>query len=239
MMLSTTLKACLELCRISNLPTIWTNVLAAMLLSGAVFQWDSYLILSCSLSCFYCGGMCLNDVCDRDNDRLRQPFRPIPSGRISLRQAVLLTLSLFATGMSLLLMTTHPTAALCSGLALLAVISAYDRFHKGNFLSVFLMATCRLLVFVLTSLALTGTVAPYAVLGGGVQFLFVLAICVVARQENKRAERYLFPVIPLMLCFISVLDGIVMAFVVSPVWLAAGVAGAVVTRFGQNVVRGD
>lgn len=238
-MLSITLRSCVDLCRISNLPTIWTNVLAAMLLSGATFQWHPYLILACSLSFFYAGGMCLNDICDREHDLLQQPFRPIPSGRVLLKYAVLLSLFLFATGMSLLLTIPHPTAAFCGGVALLATIVAYDAFHKGNFLSVFLMATCRLMVFIVTALALAGVVSPYVVLAGCVQFLYVLAISIVARHENERGKRYPFSAIPLMLCFISVLDGVVMAVFVSPAWLAAGVAGAVFTRIGQRIVRGD
>jgi len=42
-----------------------------------------------------------------------------------------------------------------------------------------------------------------------------------------------------MIACISLLDGIVMAVLVSPAWLVAGISGAVLTQFGQKYIRGD
>src|SRR5438552_1050327 len=68
----------LELCRASNLPTVWTNVLAAVVLSGAAVLSVPALLAMVSLSLMYVGGMTLNDVLDVDEDRARKPSRPIP-----------------------------------------------------------------------------------------------------------------------------------------------------------------
>ena len=79
-----------------------TNVLAAAVLSGAGLSIGSYLPLALAMSCFYMAGMCFNDVCDREIDRLTQARRPLPSGRISLRRAIGLTCALFGLGLGLL-----------------------------------------------------------------------------------------------------------------------------------------
>ena len=46
-------KAYLALCRVSNLPTVWTNVLAACLLAGGGCEAASFMLLALALSCFY------------------------------------------------------------------------------------------------------------------------------------------------------------------------------------------
>ena len=88
----------LQLCRVSNLPTVWTNVLAGCLLSGGKLTPALYLLLALSLSSFYLAGMVLNDLCDREHDHLFRPSRPIPSCRVSERGAFNLTLLLFTAG---------------------------------------------------------------------------------------------------------------------------------------------
>ncbi len=76
-------------------------------------------------------------------------------------------------------------------------------------------------------------------MGGFVQFFYVLFLSLIARYEHTFKEGFSFPVIPMMLASISLLDGIVMVSFVSPVWLLPGLSGAVLTHFGQKYVRGD
>jgi 4-hydroxybenzoate polyprenyltransferase len=233
-----TVKAYLDLCRVSNLPTVWTNVLAAVVLSGAGVSWPIVVLLSLSVSLFYSGGMCLNDICDAGIDRLTRPSRPIPSGRVSLWNARLFTILLFTIGLSLLATVSHPRAII-AGMVLVLLIIAYDTLHKARYFSIFLMAACRLMVFIVSALAFTGSVGYYVVLAGCLQFGYVLLISVVARHENRRGEPYPVLIVPIMLAGISVLDGVVMAVAVSPVWLAVGISGAAATLAGQRFIRGD
>src|ERR1700733_16333044 len=73
----------LTLGRVSNLPTVWTNVLAGAVLSGGDWRnWRLGLMLV-AMSLFYVGGMYLNDYFDRTIDARERPERPIPSGEIS------------------------------------------------------------------------------------------------------------------------------------------------------------
>lgn len=232
------LKSYLDLCRVSNLPTVWTNVLAATLLTGTEFQFGPYLLLALALSAFYLAGMSFNDVCDLGHDRRHRPERPLPSGRVSLKAARGLTLALFLTGLLLLAAAPH-RVGIAAGVVLLLTIVAYDLHHKGNPLSVLIMASCRLLVFVVAALALSGQVAAPVWLAGGVQFIYVVTISLVARHENGRITPFSYPVIPFMLAGISLLDGLLLATLIAWPWLLAGLTGMLLTLAGQRRVRGD
>lgn len=232
------LKGYLELCRISNLPSIWSNVLCAFMLAGNPFSWRHYLPPALSLSCFYLAGMCLNDICDAAYDRENRPRRPIPSGRVSGREALTVTVILFSAGFGLLLRTPH-RQALYAALLLLIVIVWYDFRHKQNPFSVFLMALCRFLVFTVTALAVRGQVATMVLIAGIVQFAYTVSISLVARHENNRPLPFAQPVIPMMLAAISLVDGLLLALFINPVWLLAGASAAFLTLTGQKFIRGD
>ena len=60
-------RAYLLLARISNMPTVWTNVLAAHVAAGAAL--DTVPAAAAAMSCLYMGGMVLNDVCDETRVR--------------------------------------------------------------------------------------------------------------------------------------------------------------------------
>ncbi len=232
------IKPYLDFCRISNLPTVWTNVLAAIVLSGESFSWSHLLVLAASMSFFYSGGMCLNDICDATIDRDHKTFRPIPSGKISVRDARIFTIILFVSALALLFILPFQSV-LPAALFLLALIVVYDRIHKGHPWSIFLMAGCRLMIFVACSLAVSGEVNGAVGIGGSLQFFYVLILSLVARYENQSDKEFSFPVIPTMIASISILDGIVMALFTSPFWLLAGCAGAGLAHLGQRYVRGD
>jgi 4-hydroxybenzoate polyprenyltransferase len=233
-----TLKAYLDLCRVSNLPTVWTNVLAACVLATGRFSAGSTLLAAVSLSCFYLAGMVLNDLYDTEFDRESKPSRPIPSGRISVHHAKLFTLLLFACGFVVLAMAAHRSAAFAA-LLLVAAIVAYDRHHKQNPYSVLLISSCRFLVYVVAALAVSGRLPSAVVLAGSLQFGYIVILSLTARYENARSSAFPFPVIPVMLAGISLLDGMVLGVLVDPVWLWAGIGGFLMTLAGQRYVRGD
>lgn len=227
----------LTLARISNLPTVWTNVLAAVVLSTPLHEVGlSIFLLAAANSAFYAAGMCLNDLLDVEADRHSKPFRPLPSGTVSAREAATLIVGLFAFGMLLLAFVPH-RAALWPGLLLVVVIVAYDALHQRHSWSVLLMAACRFLVFAVSSYGIVGTFRPGALLGGGLQFAYVLLLTGVARYEKGR--EFSFPLIPLMIAGISMLDGFLMAVMVAPAWLLAGLAGSALTWWANRWVRGD
>jgi len=236
--IASTMKAHLDLGRVSNLPTVWTNVLVGCLLSGARVAAVTVMLLAVSLSCFYLAGMALNDICDREHDRVHKPFRPIPSGKIPVRDARILTVALFAVGLGLLAVTPY-LIGVGAALLLLAAIVLYDRYHKRNPLSVLLMASCRFLVYAVAAFAVSGRLAAAVVLAGSVQFAYIVALSLVARFDNTRRDPFTFPVIPALLAGICLLDGLMLAVFVGPAWGGAGAGGFLLTLAGQRYVRGD
>ena len=67
----------LQLGRVSNLPTVWTNVLAGVLLAGGALEPGSFIPLLLAFSLFYEGGMFLNDAFDRKIDARERPVGAI------------------------------------------------------------------------------------------------------------------------------------------------------------------
>lgn len=236
------LKTALTLGRVSNLPTVWMNLISAAVLTsvatGAPVSVASVLILLLALSCFYAGGMCLNDYCDRHWDAEHQPFRPIPAGHIRAAQVLCLTLALFAAGLALLLLTPD-IRGLWAACALLGLIVAYDTLHKKHRSSVFLMAATRLGVYLVGAFAIAGSLPLSVLIIGLIQCTYTLLVTVVARAEHGREGGYGFPVIPWMIAAMGLVDGLYLAVVVAPVWLLAGLATVALTRLGQRYVRGD
>jgi hypothetical protein len=145
----------LHLARISNLPTVWTNVTAAWLLAGGTLHASPLVWLILAGSLLYTGGMILNDAADAAFDREHRRERPIPSGQVSLRTAwVVGGLMLFAGGVIALGFGASPQL---TGL-LLAAIVFYDLYHKQWAGSVIIMGACRLLLYLVAASA----VAPFA-----------------------------------------------------------------------------
>ena len=70
-------------------------------------------------------GCTLNDIADREFDGkvARTRLRPIPSGRVTVRQALLFMVSQFAVGAGVLLCLNRPSQLL--GVAVLALIASY------------------------------------------------------------------------------------------------------------------
>lgn len=220
------------------MPSIWTNVLCAVVLATGRFSWEGYLLPVLGLSCYYLAGMCLNDVCDAAYDGVHRPSRPLPSGRVSRIGARLLVFALFLTGTAAVWGAPF-RQGLFAAVLLMALIVWYDLAHKNNPFSVLLMASCRFLVFAVAALAITGSMPTSVLFAAGIQFTYVVCLSLVARYENSRTTPFSLPVIPLMLAGISLLDGILLAFLVQPAWLVAGGGGALLMLAGQKYIRGD
>jgi 4-hydroxybenzoate polyprenyltransferase len=237
------IKPLLALCRISNLPTVWMNVLAAMVLINQAIpnaaQWYWFPLLALALSAFYCGGMVLNDLCDYEWDKEHQPYRPLVAGGVTLKTAVIIAWLLFFIGFLIVAFTPFIVAGLLAAIVLFVTIALYDLFHKKTAAGVVIMGLARALVFIVVLMALTGEWLFWVIVGAVIQFLYTLSLTFIARYEHIRGKPYQGPVIPRIIAAMAIVDGILLALVVSPMWLLAGIALAFLTRFGQRYVRGD
>ncbi len=193
--------AALRLGRISNLPTVWTNVLAGIVLSGAVVTvWPAMLLLA-SLSLFYTAGMFLNDAFDREFDRRNRPDRPIPAGDVTATTVFAYGFGLLASGFVLLLVVGYGVPAgtgwraPAAGALLAAVIVLYDSWHKANPVGPFLMGLCRLMVYLIAGLAVAGTLPERLLLAAIVSLCYLIGLTYVAKQESLRRLVNLWPLL--------------------------------------------
>jgi 4-hydroxybenzoate polyprenyltransferase len=143
-------RALLALGRVSNLPTVWSNCLAAWMLAGAGWQ-PHFLLLWTGTTLLYLGGMLLNDAFDVEFDRKYRPERPIVSGQIGARDVWGLGLLCLALGWMALLPIGKGVPIL--GLTLVATIVWYNAVHKRTVLAPLIMASCRFLLYLVAAAA--------------------------------------------------------------------------------------
>lgn len=171
-------KTFLLLGRISNLPTVWSNVLAGAVLAGQVHTLSfAWLLLAASL--FYVAGMFLNDAFDRNVDAIERPERPIPSGQISANAVFSIGFIMMLAGLALLVPLGWNAAL--AGLALCACILLYDMHHKKNPFSPLAMGVCRALLYLLAAAGMGGNL-PW--LAAALITAYVAGLTYTARQEN-------------------------------------------------------
>src|SRR5208283_2231719 len=88
-----------QLIRLPNVFTAFADIiLGALAIAALPGRWLSVLLLLLASGCLYCGGMVWNDFFDLEQDRRERPFRPLPSGRVSLGAAVRLGILLLGNG---------------------------------------------------------------------------------------------------------------------------------------------
>ena len=181
----------LRLGRVSNLPTVWTNVLAGAVLSGGDWRsWHLGLVLV-AMSLFYVAGMYLNDYFDRTIDARERPERPIPSGAISARTAAAIGFGLLGGGF--VVIAAMETTATAIAALLAAAIVSYDLHHKGDPFAPVVMGACRALVYVATAAALAGNVPIFVVLFSVAIAAYVAGLTYAARQESLDKIGNLWP----------------------------------------------
>ena len=191
------LKTHLSLGRVSNLPTVWTNVLAAGALAGVTLPGAGWLPLLVAMSLFYIAGMYYNDACDHQYDAEHQPERPIPAGLISHKKVEMYALLYAVIGL-LLVYTARTTAPMAQGTAsigwlissigLLLCIIAYDKYHKNNPLSPLIMAGCRVGVLVTSSYTLAATLPSLLFLAIVAILAWLIGLTYLAKHEQSVAD---------------------------------------------------
>lgn len=202
------LRHILTLARVSNLPTVWSNCLAAWLISGAVPS-PAILPLLIGASLLYAGGCTLNDAFDAGWDAQHRPERLIPSGMLGAGTVWAIGLTEITTGV--LTIIAGGVTNVWAPLALAAAILLYDAWHKQSPLSVIAMGACRWLLY-LTAAASAGGSIREAMLCGAVLWLYIIVLSLVARGEAKRsaampASRYLLLLLPAALGALAWMHG--------------------------------
>lgn len=194
------LAAWLRLGRVSNLPTVWTNTLAAVCLTGEVPSLGVVAAIVPVMSAFYVAGMILNDVFDASYDAVHRPSRPIPSGMVSKRWALRVGLAGLAlpttvAGLIALWLEQPVWGALGMATLLAAAIVAYDVHHKNNPLSPVVMGACRALVYLTTAIIVSGGINAGVTTAAVLQWSYVVGLTYAAKQEDLTTPGSFWPVL--------------------------------------------
>jgi 4-hydroxybenzoate polyprenyltransferase len=171
----------LVLGRASNLPTVWSNCVAAWWLGGGG-PLSGLLLLCLGATCLYTGGMFLNDAFDVDFDKQHRKERPIPSGAIRLGEVWGFGVGWLVLGLVLLAFLGVPTTVL--GAILVGCILLYDAVHKAFAFSPVLMALCRLFLFLTAASASDEGITGLAIWSSFALALYIVGLSYVAKTES-------------------------------------------------------
>ncbi len=231
------LNTALRLGRVSNLPTVWTNALAGVVLAsdGAPSLW-LVIVIGAALTLFYEGGMWLNDAFDAEIDTVERADRPIPNGEVSRGAVFVGGWALLAAGVLISLLVS-PAAGFV-GLLLTIAITLYDWLHKKTAFSPMIMGATRFLSYGLAAVATASFSGP-ALWGALGLFAYIIGLTYAAKQE---AYDEIGAAWPLAVLAVPLLWALAMAWsdwLALPFWFAfAGVVGYAVRRLFRRQ-KGD
>jgi 4-hydroxybenzoate polyprenyltransferase len=187
-----------ELSRATNVPTVWSNVVAGAGLGfvamrveeGApppTFPWVDVGVVALGVSLLYIAGMIQNALLDADVDARERPSRPLPSRRVSRREASMLLGGAVGLGFACVaLVPNHGQRAIPLVLALIVCISLYNWLRPRGRRLVLLMGTCRGLVYPLGAAACG---LSFGVTWGvGVVVAFYTAVFSMVARDEEAAE---------------------------------------------------
>jgi 4-hydroxybenzoate polyprenyltransferase len=182
------LRAYAQLVRLSNLPTALADICLGVLAAQALPAHGlSFFVLLLASACLYSSGMVWNDYFDREQDRRERPNRPLPSGRVSAKQAVRLAVLLSVVGV--LLTMAAGTTALLVGLCLVCAILAYDGWLKRTWAGPLAMGACRFLNVLLGVSACGSLLWPRGAHLALVVGLYIVGVTWFARTEARLSNQ--------------------------------------------------
>ena len=147
--------AWLQLIRPPNLVTVPGDPLAGAALAlaaGANGNIAAAIVASIVSLMLYISGMIMNDYVDLEEDKLKRPQRPLPSGEIKPLHAIIAALTIAGIGIGIALIINPITGI--TALMLLITIALYNFVLKEDlFVSSLVMGSCRGLSMILGAFA--------------------------------------------------------------------------------------
>lgn len=228
----------LELIRPPNLFTVPGDILAGASLSrinaDGVYLVFPVLVISLFL---YISGLILNDYCDREIDRVERPQRPIPSGSVHPRAALVSSQILIGTALCLAYlagggMTTfsfHPPSfflyhrgpVFWAALSIVLLIFLYNGpGRKVPLLGFIILGLCRGCNLFLGASIGARPLSGLVLAGAGVEILYIVSVSAIAVHETRGQPTKLRRCLPL----ISVSGLALVMMITGASWLKAGVS---------------
>jgi 4-hydroxybenzoate polyprenyltransferase len=193
-----------QLLRLPNVFTAFADICLGACAAGYITDRPAvFALLLLTSGCLYLGGMVWNDYFDRHEDAKTQPFRPIPSGRVSAWRAAELGLMLIgwglvaAVGADILTrnagvnsLSAFGNISVSIAITIAAAVLLYDGYLKQTALGPLGMGACRFLN-VLLGLSVGGGAlwAPVNVHLAGVIGVYIVGVTWFARTEETDSNR--------------------------------------------------
>jgi 4-hydroxybenzoate polyprenyltransferase len=177
----------LRMARPANILTAISDVIAGFAIAGVFFQelvaikLEAMVLLIVATIGLYAGGIVFNDVFDYDDDKLNRPERVLPTGKISINEAIIFGIILFSIGIIAAFLVSTLSGLLAFLIAVLAL--SYDKFAKHHaVLGPINMGLCRSVNLLLGMSILSNTIQELWFIGF-VPLAFVGAITLVGQKE--------------------------------------------------------
>ena len=169
------------------------------LLGMTAFNWNVFLALF--FGGFFISGaaVTVNQILEKDYDKLmnRTRFRPLPTNRISVNEAIIFSVVTLFVGLWLLMVFTNLLTVILSVVSLLIYVFVYTPLKRVGPIAVFVGAIPGALPPLLGWVAATGVISHEALIISGIQFIWQFphfwAIAWVADDDYKRAGFKLLP----------------------------------------------
>lgn len=181
-----------------NLLVVFTAGIGYALGSGPYFTWLNLVLLSLGGFLITGAANALNQVLEKDTDKImpRTENRPLPTGRMTISEAVLAAGFMSLIGITLLA-SFNPLAALIGTISLIIYAFVYTPVKKISSIAVLIGAIPGALPPMIGWVAATGTLGPEAIILFAIQFVWQFphfwAIAWLQHDDYKKVGYHLLP----------------------------------------------
>ncbi len=209
MTLSSTVISYLRLIRIPNVFTTIPNILVGYLFFTSMDNFDYFIIIQLiSISAFlYIGGIVLNDYFDLKIDKKERPWRPLPSNKITKKNA--LTIILFSFSYSLIFSLFMGSNTFIVTAVMVGLIFLYNKFWKNTIFGSVNMGIIRSLNLILgtsqsTNLLDQTLFEERFVIPVLCEFFYIYAITALSKNETQEYFFNFSNIIPFIIIFLVI-----------------------------------
>jgi len=170
-----------------------------MLGANGVINWLHFAMLSVGAFLVSGASITINQIIEKDLDKLmsRTMSRPLPTGKLSINEAMTFAIIIGAIGMGILMLYTNMITVLLSLLSMVLYSFVYTPLKRVGPIAVFVGAIPGALPPLLGWTAATGSITYEALIIFGIQFIWQFphfwAIAWVADEDYKKAGFKLLP----------------------------------------------
>ena len=194
----------LKLGRVSNLPTVLSNILVGIGLASSAsltVNLGVMAIMTLVVSLIYIGGMYLNDAVDAEFDKQFNPTRPIAAGEVGYNTVLFLAVGMLAAAMGILLvfdlLNGNNFRASIYGLILILCVVAYDLIHKKMRIGPWVMGACRFMVYLLAASVVSSASGDdkHIIFVAASVYAYVVGLTYMAKTEHLNQAQNYWPLV--------------------------------------------